>query len=65
MPDNCLSEYEIKRLKNCCFVIQDNLNAILSELNKENAYKYYILEKTKPMLDDLNCIIANCSDEEG
>lgn len=58
-----LNEQEIKRLKGCCFTIQDNLNAIIAELNSGNAYKYYILEKTEPMLNDLNCIINNCSDK--
>lgn len=55
-----LDEYQIKRLKDCCFTIQDNLNAIITELESGNAFKYYILEKTKPMLSDLNCIISNC-----
>lgn len=59
-----LDEQEIKRLKDCCFTIQDNLNAIIAELNSGNAYKYYILEKTEPMLNDLNCIISNCSNKE-
>ena len=59
-----LNEHEIKRLKDCCFVIQDNLNAIMTELESGNAFKNYILEKTKPMLNDLNCIISNCEVEK-
>lgn len=63
MSNARLTEQEIKRLKSCCFTIQDNLNAIITELNNGNAYKYYILEKAEPMLNDLNCIINNCSDK--
>lgn len=62
--NNVLDEQEIRRLKYCCFTIQDNLNAIIAELNSGNAYKYYILEKAEPMLNDLNCIINNCSNKE-
>ena len=62
--DNVLNEQEIMRLKDCCFTIQDNLNAISAELHNGKDYKYYIIKKTEPMLNDLNCIISNCSNKE-
>ena len=45
-----LEGYEIERAKICVAEIKDKLKAIETELEtRERPYKYYLMEKLKPM----------------
>lgn len=55
-----LDGYEIDRAKLCVSGIIDRLKAVDMETNKERPYKYYLLEKLQPMLNDIECLISIC-----
>lgn len=60
-----LEGYEIERAKICVAEIKDKLKAIETELEtRERPYKYYLMEKLKPILNDVECIIS-MSNEKG
>ena len=59
-----MKEYEKRRIENCIYNIQDKLEAIKSEINLEKPYKYYILEKIEPIINDVKCIKSICESEE-
>lgn len=52
-----------ERVRSCLFTIQDNLQAIISEMNRNKPYKGYILEKAKPILNDIQVIIEECKED--
>ena len=59
-----MEEYEKKRIQGCIYNIQDKLEAIKTEIKLEKPYKYYILEKIEPVLNDAKCIKNICEREE-
>ena len=59
-----MEEYEKRRIESCIYNIQDKLEAIKSETNLEKPYKYYILEKIEPIINDAKCIKNICESEE-
>lgn len=58
-----MNEYELMKLKDCVFTIEDNLNAIKRELLIGSPFKDYILEKIQPILNDANVIMNICKKE--
>lgn len=58
-----MNEYELMKLKDCVFTIEDNLNAIKRELLIGSPFKGYILEKIQPILNDVNVIMNICKKE--
>ena len=48
------------RIRSCLYTIQDNLQALNSEMNRDNPYPAYLLEKAKPILNDIQVIIEQC-----
>lgn len=48
------------RIRSCLYTIQDNLQALNSEMNRDNPYPAYLLEKAKPILNDIQVIIEEC-----
>ena len=60
-----LEGYEIERANMCVAEIEDKLKAIKIELQtRERPYKYYLMEKLKHILNDVECMLA-MSDEKG
>lgn len=57
-----MSEEERKKIINCISTIDDKLNAIKLEVfpPHNKPYKGYILEKAKPILNDIQVIISMC-----
>lgn len=51
---------DVNQLRNCAYTILDNAQAIMMEVNKENPYGGYILEKIKPIENDLKVIKSQC-----
>lgn len=47
---------DINKLRDCAYTILDNAQAIMMEANRENPYKGYLLEKIKPIENDLSVI---------
>lgn len=61
-----LEGYEINRAKMCVAEIKDKLKAIEAELEtRERPYKYYLMEKLKPILNDVECLIQMSDKKEG
>lgn len=58
MKKDKLNKKEIERIKQVAFYeIEDNWNSIRNELNKEDyVSRYYLIEKFKPIFNNLNCI---------
>lgn len=48
--------YEYKKIMDCLYAIKDNLYAIECEFMKDKIYKPYVLEKLKPIENDLKVI---------
>lgn len=59
-----LEGYEIDRAEMCVMEIADKLKAIDMEVHKDRPYKYYLMEKLAPILNDVNCLIDMCKREE-
>lgn len=60
-----LIEEEIKRAKMCIYGIDDNMQAIRTEiLTNKKPYKSYLMEKLKAIKTDLNCLIAMCEGDD-
>lgn len=57
-----MSEEERKKIIDCIRTIDDKLNAIKLEVfpPSNEPYKEYILEKAKPILNDIQVIISMC-----
>ena len=51
---------DIKKLRNCAYTILDNAQAIMMECHNENPYPGYLLEKIKPIENDLKVIKSIC-----
>lgn len=51
----------VKIISECTYTILDNAQAIMSECNRENPYSGYILEKIKPIENDIQVIKEQCS----
>ena len=50
----------VKILSECAYTILDNAQAIMTECNKENPYSEYLLEKIKPIENDIQVIKQEC-----
>lgn len=57
---------DIERVRNCAYTILDNAQAVMMECNRKNPYGGYLLEKLKPIENDLKVIKYKClkGDEE-
>lgn len=51
---------DISRLRDCAYTILDNAQAIMMECNRETPYGGYLLEKIKPIENDLKVIKDIC-----
>ncbi len=51
---------DVNQLRNCAYTILDNAQAIMMEANRENPYGGYLLEKIKPIENDLQIIKNQC-----
>lgn len=49
-----------ERIRNCAYTILDNAQAVMMEANRENPYGGYLLEKIKPIENDLKVIKEEC-----
>ncbi len=47
---------DINKLRDCAYTILDNAQAIMMEVNRPNPYGGYLLEKIKPIENDLQVI---------
>ena len=47
-------------LSECAYTILDNAQAIITECNKENPYSGYLLEKIKPIENNIQVIKQEC-----
>lgn len=60
-----MDSYEKRKIEDCLYTIWDNYKAMKNEMNtNENLYKKYLLEKAKPILNDIQVIISLCEKEE-
>lgn len=60
-----MDSYEKRKIEDCLYTIWDNYKAMKNEMNtNENPYKKYLLEKAKPILNDIQVIISLCEKEE-
>lgn len=50
----------VKILSECAYTILDNAQAIVTECNREKPYSGYLLEKIKPIENDLQIIKEQC-----
>ena len=58
-----MEKYELNKINSCLYNIQDNLDALKTEVLKGNPYKGYCLEKLEPIKNDVNCLIAIFEEE--
>ena len=49
-----------EKLRSCAYTILDNAQAIMMEVNREKPYGGYLLEKIKPIENDLQVIKNQC-----
>ena len=60
-----MKDYEKRKIEDCLYTICDNYIAMKHELiTNENPHKGYLLEKSRPILNDINVIISLCEKEE-
>ena len=59
-----MEEYEKRKIEDCIYNIQDKLEAIKNEIRLDKPYKYYILEKIEPIINDAKCIKSICESGE-
>ena len=59
-----MEEYEKRKIEDCIYNIQDKLEAIKNEIRLDKPYKYYILEKIEPIINDAKCIKSICDKGE-
>ena len=60
-----MNDYEKRKIENCLYTICDNYVAMKQEMiSNENPYKGYLLEKARPILNDIQVIISLCEREE-
>lgn len=50
----------VKILSECAYTILDNAQAIMTECSKQNPYSGYLLEKIKPIENDIQVIKEEC-----
>lgn len=61
-----MNEFEKKRARWCINTIEDCMASIKNEIyNVGKPHKGYLLEKLKPMQNDLNCLISMCEEVNG
>ena len=60
---NYLKKNEQERIKQLIAEIEDNWDAIKTELQNEKAYKIYLLEKMQGINWNINCINLLLEDE--
>lgn len=53
-------DYNLNKLRNCAYTILDNAQAIMMECHNENPYPGYLLEKIKPIENDIKVIKSIC-----
>ena len=58
-----MEEWEKNRIESCLCNIEDKLEAIKTEMELDKPYKYYILEKVEPILNDAKCIKSICEED--
>ena len=61
---NYLEKSKQERMKQLIAEIEDNWNAIKTELQNEKAYKIYLLEKMQGINWNINCINLLLEDED-
>lgn len=60
-----MNDYEKRKIEDCLYTIWDNYKAMKNEMNiREDPYKGYLLEKARPILNDIQVIISLCEKEE-
>lgn len=52
--------YNLKKLRDCAYAILDNAQAIMMECHNEYPYPGYLLEKIKPIENDIKVIKSIC-----
>ena len=52
--------YNFNKLRSCAYTILDNAQAIMMECHNENPYPGYLLEKIKPIENDIKVIKSIC-----
>ena len=55
-----LENYNLKKLRDCAYTILDNAQAIMMECHNESPYPGYLLEKIKPIENDIKVIKSIC-----
>lgn len=55
---------DIKKVRGCAYTILDNAQAIMMECNREKPYEGYLLEKLRPIENDLKVIREQCLKSE-
>lgn len=59
-----LESEEINRAKMCLAGIEDNLQAVKSEiLYRDKPYKYYLDEKLQKIENDIRCLLELCDED--
>ena len=53
-----MQDYEIRKIKDCIYNVQDKLDALRLEVNSVQPYPSYCLEKLIQIKNDVNCLIA-------
>lgn len=51
---------DVSELRNCAYTILENAQAIWTECNRTNPYPGYLLEKLKPIENDLEVMKSQC-----
>ena len=51
---------DINQLRNCAYTILDNAQAIMMEVNRPNPYGGYLLEKARPIENDIQILKRQC-----
>lgn len=60
-----MNNNEKRKIEECLYTICDNYVAMKHELiTNEKPYKRYLLEKARPILNDIQAIINLCEKEE-
>ena len=59
-----MKKYELNKINDCLYNIQDKIDALKTEVLTGNPYKGYCLEKLEPIKNDVNCLISMFEEED-